>query len=160
MMLTPVKERDSMWSMPAARVKNRSNRPVMSFSICSGGMPEKKVATTTTGILIGGNRSTGRRTRPVVYFVTDLNAPMGRLIAIDTRKPDRKNWKEIIPTSKNALQGISLVGNLFVASYLKDARSYIRIFDVEGSPVRDVELPRSEERRVGKECRSRWSPYH
>ena len=23
-----------------------------------------------------------------------------------------------------------------------------------------VELIRSEERRVGKECRSRWSPYH
>ena len=22
------------------------------------------------------------------------------------------------------------------------------------------EKPRSEERRVGKECRSRWSPYH
>ena len=22
------------------------------------------------------------------------------------------------------------------------------------------ELERSEERRVGKECRSRWSPYH
>ena len=24
----------------------------------------------------------------------------------------------------------------------------------------DALLPRSEERRVGKECRSRWSPYH
>ena len=24
----------------------------------------------------------------------------------------------------------------------------------------EVELTRSEERRVGKECRSRWSPYH
>ena len=24
----------------------------------------------------------------------------------------------------------------------------------------DEKLPRSEERRVGKECRSRWSPYH
>ena len=24
----------------------------------------------------------------------------------------------------------------------------------------DPENPRSEERRVGKECRSRWSPYH
>src|SRR5437660_1246288 len=24
----------------------------------------------------------------------------------------------------------------------------------------DEPLPRSEERRVGKECRSRWSPYH
>ena len=24
----------------------------------------------------------------------------------------------------------------------------------------EARLPRSEERRVGKECRSRWSPYH
>ena len=24
----------------------------------------------------------------------------------------------------------------------------------------DPPMPRSEERRVGKECRSRWSPYH
>ena len=24
----------------------------------------------------------------------------------------------------------------------------------------DDEITRSEERRVGKECRSRWSPYH
>ena len=24
----------------------------------------------------------------------------------------------------------------------------------------DADYPRSEERRVGKECRSRWSPYH
>ena len=29
-------------------------------------------------------------------------------------------------------------------------------------PLRETEpyLKRSEERRVGKECRSRWSPYH
>ena len=26
--------------------------------------------------------------------------------------------------------------------------------------VEDKRLLRSEERRVGKECRSRWSPYH
>src|SRR2546422_3090577 len=26
--------------------------------------------------------------------------------------------------------------------------------------VKIAALPRSEERRVGKECRSRWSPYH
>src|SRR5579872_6808228 len=51
-----------MWSIPDPRVNMRSNWPVMSFSTCSGGMPEKKVATTTTGILIGGNKSTGIRT--------------------------------------------------------------------------------------------------
>src|SRR5690606_39757697 len=27
-------------------------------------------------------------------------------------------------------------------------------------PKQGTALPRSEERRVGKECRSRWSPYH
>src|SRR2546430_9194270 len=26
--------------------------------------------------------------------------------------------------------------------------------------LKDIALARSEERRVGKECRSRWSPYH
>ena len=39
---------------------------------------------------------------------------------------------------------------------------------IEGRLVKDEHLPskrtlavnRSEERRVGKECRSRWSPYH
>src|SRR2546428_8298537 len=30
----------------------------------------------------------------------------------------------------------------------------------ERERARDVLLDRSEERRVGKECRSRWSPYH
>ena len=29
-----------------------------------------------------------------------------------------------------------------------------------GAGVREVIALRSEERRVGKECRSRWSPYH
>ena len=34
--------------------------------------------------------------------------------------------------------------------------------DVKGEGVKKekVALTRSEERRVGKECRSRWSPYH
>ena len=35
-------------------------------------------------------------------------------------------------------------------------------FDVleDGVPQTVASMKRSEERRVGKECRSRWSPYH
>ena len=35
-----------------------------------------------------------------------------------------------------------------------------RAATIRNIKVRDVDLERSEERRVGKECRSRWSPYH
>ena len=36
---------------------------------------------------------------------------------------------------------------------------YLNISEImEKTP--DKITPRSEERRVGKECRSRWSPYH
>src|SRR5258707_2601889 len=56
-------------------------------------------------------------------------------------------------------------------AFLRDARSIGDGFWVDGDlhgmrdllqRVRDqaADLPRSEERRVGKECRSRWSPYH
>ena len=38
-------------------------------------------------------------------------------------------------------------------NFSADGKVYYRISEVR------VEL-RSEERRVGKECRSRWSPYH
>ena len=32
--------------------------------------------------------------------------------------------------------------------------------DARGTPHQGARMVRSEERRVGKECRSRWSPYH
>ena len=38
-----------------------------------------------------------------------------------------------------------------------------QVFDSRGNPTVEAEVytkNRSEERRVGKECRSRWSPYH
>jgi len=42
---------------------------------------------------------------------------------------------------------------------LPRARNVIRIFTLDGDLVQEI-IHRSEERRVGKECRSRWSPYH
>ncbi len=78
---------------------------------------------------------------PVFYFKTDWKAPKGRLIAIDTRKPERANWKEIVPESQENLSSVSFVGNLFVAHYLKDARTQIKLFGTDGVLVREVELP-------------------
>lgn len=77
----------------------------------------------------------------VLYFRTDLEAPRGRVIAIDTKKPARENWHEVIAQKPETLESVNIVNNLFVADYLKDARSQIKIFDINGKFVRDVELP-------------------
>ncbi|MBW4418622.1 MAG: prolyl oligopeptidase family serine peptidase [Myxacorys californica WJT36-NPBG1] len=77
----------------------------------------------------------------VFWFQTDLDAPRGRAIAIPTTTPDRAQWQEIIPQATETLQGISVLNHQFVASYLKDARSQIKIFDLNGAFVREVELP-------------------
>jgi len=78
---------------------------------------------------------------PVFWFVTDLDAPLRRIVAIDTRQPARGNWKEVIPESKDTLEGASAIGDHFVVRYLKDACSAVRVFDLAVKHVRDVTLP-------------------
>ena len=82
----------------------------------------------------------------IFWFRTDLDAPRGRVIAIDTKNPPLSplangGWKEVIPQAAETLEGIGLLNNQFIADYLKDARSSIKIFNLDGSFVREVELP-------------------
>ncbi len=78
---------------------------------------------------------------PVFFFKTDYQAPKGRVVAVDARNPERKNWKEIIPEGAATLTGAGMTGNLFVAHYLKDARTQIKMFAPDGKFVREVQLP-------------------
>ncbi len=77
----------------------------------------------------------------IFFLQTDLEAPRGRIIAIDTRKPQRTDWLEVVPQKDEALQGASLIGNHFVVQYLKDAQALVRVFDLRGQHARDVDLP-------------------
>jgi len=77
----------------------------------------------------------------VFYFHTDLDAPRGRVIAIDTASPDKKNWKEIVPQGKETLRGVQSVGGKLILSYLKDAYTQTRVHDFSGKLVRDVKFP-------------------
>ena len=78
---------------------------------------------------------------PVLFFQSDLDAPKRRIIAIDTRRPGRDAWKEIVPEAEDVLSGVSLVGNQFIAEYLKDARSQVKLFAMDGRFLTELELP-------------------
>ena len=90
--LTPGKDRDSMCSILLASVKNRSKRPVISASICSGGMPEKNVATITTGMLISGKRSTGIRATAVIPTTAIIRHTTRIRYGLRIEKPGISSW--------------------------------------------------------------------
>jgi prolyl oligopeptidase len=77
----------------------------------------------------------------VFWFETDLDAPRGRVIAIDIAKPERENWQEVIPQADETLMGVNILNHQFVAFYLKDAYTQVKVFDLNGTFVREVELP-------------------
>jgi prolyl oligopeptidase len=79
---------------------------------------------------------------PIFFFKTDLDAPRGRIISVDLRKPDRKNWKEIVPQAADTIEYVNVLDkDKLVVGYLKDAHSEAKIFTLAGKLVREVELP-------------------
>jgi prolyl oligopeptidase len=75
------------------------------------------------------------------WFRTDLDAPRKRLIAIDALNPSKEDWQVLIPQASETLESISLINNQFVASYLKDAHTQIKFFDLKGQFAREYGLP-------------------
>jgi prolyl oligopeptidase len=78
---------------------------------------------------------------PVFYLSTDLDAPRGRIVAIDLRTPARDRWRTVVPQAEDAMSGATVAGGRLVVQYMKDAASRVRVFEKSGAPVRDVELP-------------------
>ena len=78
---------------------------------------------------------------PVFWFRTDLNAPRGRVIAIDVTHPARGNWKELVPQSDDTLRGADAVGGRFFLNYLHDAHTLVRTADLDGKPLAEIHLP-------------------
>ncbi len=75
------------------------------------------------------------------WFQTDLEAPRGRLLELDLLHPEPARWKEIIPQSAETLEGVGLVGERFVASYLRDAHAVVRAFRLDGGSLGEIPLP-------------------
>jgi prolyl oligopeptidase len=73
------------------------------------------------------------------WFVTDKEATRGRLIAIDIQDPEK--IIEIVPEAEETLQGVTILDEKFVATYLKDARTQVKIFDLQGNFLRELALP-------------------
>ena len=61
---------------------------------------------------------------------------------------------------KPRIMMISMKSNLRTMRYIGLLLMFIFCLTAQNMMAQRGKLFRSEERRVGKECRSRWSPYH
>jgi prolyl oligopeptidase len=83
------------------------------------------------------------------WIYTDLEAPRGRVVAIDLTKPQREHWTEVIPQAEETIAGgslaggnaLGLFGDRFVIMYMKDGRPLVKVFDRQGRFQYEVDLP-------------------
>ncbi len=78
---------------------------------------------------------------PAFYLRSDLEAPRGRLIALDTEHPEREAWRTLIPEGTDVLGEVRMVHDEFIALYLHDGYHQVLRFAPSGAPLGKVELP-------------------
>lgn len=76
-----------------------------------------------------------------LLVMTNDEAPNMRVLLIDTKRPGRESWQELIPESKEKLRSIDLVGDKIMATYIKDASSMVKVFSESGRFLNEMELP-------------------
>jgi prolyl oligopeptidase len=76
-----------------------------------------------------------------LYILTNDNAPNFKLLIGDTKNPDSKNWKVLIPESSTVMESYAVTKNNIIVQDKKDIVSRLRIFDFAGKYVKDVPMP-------------------
>ena len=91
---------------------------------------------------------------------------MGKIIVRFTTKTSSASLNDAIKLAEKCEHFIE--GNFYFVHFDEPNNNLQKLLDLVKSwkttqiflNDNEVDVKRSEERRVGKECRSRWSPYH
>lgn len=76
-----------------------------------------------------------------LYFRTNDGAPRNRLIVINAKQPGREHWREVIAQTDDVLDDVNLVGGKIITTYMQDAKTVVKVMDLEGNETGTVELP-------------------
>jgi prolyl oligopeptidase len=87
-------------------------------------------------------RSGGPVFGDTLYMQTTLDAPNGRIVAVDLNRPSKDHWKEIVPQREDAvLEDVSVARGMLALEYQSKAYSSIELAHLDGKPIRKLELP-------------------
>lgn len=72
---------------------------------------------------------------------TTIDAPNGRVILIDLKKPTKCDWKELIPEKDFVLQSVSSAGGKLFLTYLKDVSTKAYVYNYDGKLENEITFP-------------------
>lgn len=75
------------------------------------------------------------------YFHTNLNAPRGRIIAIDTEHPEQANWREVLPEQEDVIDAVHVVHQQYIVVLKHDAHHLVKRYDMDGKLLGEITLP-------------------
>ncbi|HEX9902320.1 MAG TPA: prolyl oligopeptidase family serine peptidase [Acidobacteriota bacterium] len=73
--------------------------------------------------------------------LTNIEAANQRVVLIDPRKPEKKDWQTVIAEKPEVLTGASTVGGQLFCTYLKDATTRAYQYDLQGNLIREISFP-------------------
>ena len=77
----------------------------------------------------------------IFYFRTDLDAPRGRIIAIELARPQPASWRTVLPETEDVIDFVRIVNRQFVVAYMHDAHNLLKIYGLDGNFVREIPFP-------------------
>lgn len=77
------------------------------------------------------------------YVLTNEGASRFRVFKVDPAKPDRAQWQEMIPELEDGsvIESMQFVGGRLAVVLTRDVFSGLKLYDLEGRLVRDIQLP-------------------
>ena len=75
------------------------------------------------------------------FFDTNLDAPRGRIIAIDVEHPECENWREIVPERDDVISFVAMVDDRLVVAYMRDVHHIVKLINLDGTPDGEIDLP-------------------
>ncbi|MBV9086117.1 MAG: S9 family peptidase, partial [Acidobacteriaceae bacterium] len=79
--------------------------------------------------------------RGAMYMLTNEDTPRYHVLTAPAASPQRANWKELIPQSDAVLKDFGVIDGKIFAQYEKNVSSVLKVFTLDGKPLRDVPLP-------------------
>ena len=75
------------------------------------------------------------------FFLTNLNSPRGRLVAINLKSPSAANWEKIVGEAQDIIDSVRYSAGRFVVTMMHDVANLVLVYDRKGKQVGEVKLP-------------------